>query len=64
MKQYGDFEYTLRDETGYFVDIVNSQVALREGDEICYKGNKLLVVREDSDNSVTVRKTGSIIVVG
>ncbi|QPK89807.1 hypothetical protein IEN91_05045 [Bacillus velezensis] len=57
------FNYSLKLKGGYLVANVESSVLIHVGDELVYRGNKLLVIDKTSDSSLTVEKTGSIIAV-
>lgn len=62
MRQTGVFKYRLKDENGYFIDDVKSDVEIKVGDVLGYKGNQLQTIRV-YENELRVKKTGEYITV-
>ncbi|MGV4321236.1 hypothetical protein [Bacillus mojavensis] len=63
MRPMGELEYSLKFKDGYLLADVKSPVLIHVGDELAYRGNKLIVIDKTSDSSLTVEKVGSIITV-
>lgn len=62
MRPMRNFTYLLSDEKGSFIAEVNSGVEVKSGDELNWKGNKLLVNAIEGD-ILTVKKIGFAILV-